>query len=92
MNKEVVREIVSDKLKDITFIKDADLLIGRHVFNQFALGTYFIDYGDNDFSFNLRDYQEKYISSEYYKTPGYLQWNYYLIFLRERYDEKLLES
>lgn len=89
MNKEAVRDIISDKLKDITFIENTDLLVGKYVFNQFTLGTYFIDYSDNDFSFNLREYQEKYISSEYYKTPGYLQWNYYLIFLREKYDEQV---
>lgn len=92
MNKEAVRDIISDKLKDITFIENTNLLVGNYVFNQFALGTYFIDFGDNDFSFNLREYQEKYISSEYYKTPGYLQWNYYLIFLREKYDEQVKQS
>ncbi|MEO9802842.1 MAG: AAA family ATPase [Reichenbachiella sp.] len=87
MNKEAIREIVSSKLEDVNFIENTDLLIGKHVFNQFALGTYFIDYGDHDFSFDLREYQEKYISSEYYKAPGYLQWNYYLIFLRDSYEE-----
>ena len=87
MNKETVKTLVSDKLKDITFLENSDLLIGKNIFNQFDLGTYFIDYGEKDFPLNLRDYQEKYISSEYYKTPGYLQWNYYLIFLRDKYDE-----
>ncbi len=87
MKKETVISLVSDKLKDVTFLKNSDLLIGKHVFKQFELGTYLIDYGDNDISFNLRDYQEKYISSEYYKTPGYVQWNYYLIFLRDKYEE-----
>jgi exonuclease SbcC len=88
MNKEVVKGIVSNKLKDITFKENADLLIGKHVFNQLSLGTYFVDYGNYDFPSDIRDYQEKYISSEYFKTPGYLQWNYYLIFLREKYDEE----
>jgi len=88
MNKEVVKDIVSSKLKDITFMENSDLLIGRFVLDKLALGTYFIDYGDSGFPLDIRDYQEKYISSEYYKTPGYLQWNYYLIFLREKYDEE----
>lgn len=92
MNKEVVESIVSNKLKDIKFIENANLLIGKYLFNQYALGTYFIDYGDDDFSFDLRDYQEKYISSEYYKTPGSLQWNYYLIFLRDKYDETVKQT
>lgn len=87
MNKETAKTLVSDKLKDITFLENSDLLIGKNIFNQFDLGTYFIDYGEKGFPLNLRDYQEKYISSEYYKTPGYLQWNYYLIFLRDKYDE-----
>lgn len=95
MNKEVAQGIVSDKLQSITFFEDASLLIGKHVLNQFDLGTYFIDYSDESFTFNLRDYQEKYISSEYYKTSGPAQWNQYLIFLREKYSEeekKLVEK
>ena len=87
MKKEVVKGIISNKLKDIAFKENADLLIGKHVVNQLLLGTYFVDYGTYDFPSDIRDYQEKYISSEYFKTPGYLQWNYYLIFLREQYDE-----
>lgn len=92
MNKEAVRVIVSDKLNNITFKENDNLLIGTHVFNQYVLGTYFIDFGDNDISENLRDYQEKHVSSDYYKIPGYLQWNYYLIFLREKYDEHLKQE
>ena len=87
MNKEIVKGIVSNKLKDITFKESSELLIGRHVLKQLTLGTYFIDYGDADFPSDIRAYQEKYISSEYYKTPGHLQWNYYLIFLRDSYKE-----
>ncbi len=87
MNIKTVKRLVTAKLIDITFLENSDLLIGKYVFNQIALGIYIIDFGDNDISFNLRDYQEKYISSEFYKTPGYFQWNYYLIFLRDKYDE-----
>ena len=87
MNKEFVKEIKSNKLKDITFRENANILIGKYLFNQLTLGTYFIDFADNGFPSDIRDYQEKYISSEYYKTPGYIQWNYYLIFLRDSYQE-----
>lgn len=88
MNREAVFLLVKDKLQDVIFLQDANILFGKYCYNQSTIGTYFIDYGDNDINVDLREYQEKYISSEYFKIPGYYQWNYYLIFLRESYKEE----
>ena len=90
MTREAVLDLLSDNLIDVTFLKEADILFGKHTYNKSTLGTYFIDYSDKDFDFDfdLRDYQEKFISSEYYKIPGHFQWNYYLIFIRSVYNEE----
>lgn len=91
MQKEVVQELVAGKLIDLNFNQDSDILFGRYAYNQFTIGNYFIDFSNNGLDLDLRQYQEKFIANQYYKVPGHLQWNYYLIFLRENYleEEKL---
>ena len=87
MNKNKIELLLSDKLKEINFLEDSNILFGKQKYKDLTLGTYFIDYGDNNFEFDLNDYQEKYISSEYYNNSGNEQWNFYLIFIRESYSE-----
>lgn len=87
MKREKIELLLSDKLKEINFIEDSNILFGRQKYNDLTLGTYFIDYGDYDINFDLLNYQEKYISSEYYNNSGNDQWNFYLIFIRESYSE-----
>lgn len=91
MQKEEVNELISGKLVDINIIQENEILFGRYAYNQLTVGNYFIDFSNTGLDFDLREYQEKFIANQYYKTPGHLQWNYYLIFLRENYleDEKL---
>ncbi|MGZ4079030.1 MAG: AAA family ATPase, partial [Bacteroidia bacterium] len=88
MTREIVLGLLSNKLQDVSFIPDTNILFGKYSYNQLTLGTYFIDYNESSLDFDLREYQEKYISSEYYKIPGYTQWNYYLIFIRTSYQEE----
>lgn len=87
MDREKIQQLVSDKLKEINFLEDSKILVGKQKHEDLTLGTYFIDFGDYDFTFDLRDYQEDYISSEYYNNSGNDQWNFYLIFIRESYSE-----
>ncbi len=87
MDREKIQQLLSDKLKEINFLEDSNILVGKQKYEDLTLGTYFIDYGDNDFTFDLRDYQEDYISSQYYNNSGNDQWNFYLIFIRESYSE-----
>src|ERR1041385_6502251 len=88
MQKQAVQELLSGKLVDINFNSEDDILYGRYAYNQLTIGNYFIDYSNKGLDLDLRAYQEKFITSQYYKVPGPLQWNYYLIFLREQYQEE----
>lgn len=88
MQKEVVQELIAGKLIDVNFNQDSNILYGRYAYNEFTVGNYFIDYSNNGLDLDLREYQEKFIANQYYKVPGHLQWNYYLIFLRENYREE----
>ncbi|MCB0744391.1 MAG: AAA family ATPase, partial [Ignavibacteriae bacterium] len=87
MNREKIEILLSDKLKEINFLEDSNILFGKQKYNDLTLGTYFIDYGDDNIEFDLTDYQEKHIASEFYNTSGNDQWNFYLIFLRDTYLE-----
>lgn len=91
MQKEAVQELISGKLIDVKFNQDSEILYGRYAYNHLTIGNYFIDFSNKGLDLDLRQYQEKFIADQYYKVPGHLQWNYYLIFLREYYleEEKL---
>ncbi len=88
MQKEVVQELIAGKLVDVNFNQDSKILYGRYAYNQLTIGNYFIDFSNNGLDLDLQQYQEKFIANQYYKVPGHLQWNYYLIFLRENYQEE----
>lgn len=89
MQKEAVQELLTGKLIDIVdFNQENEILYGRYAFNQLTVGNYFIDYSNKALDIDLREYQEKFIANQYYKVPGHLQWNYYLIFLRDQYQEE----
>lgn len=87
MQKEAVQELLAGKLIDINFNQENEILYGRYAYNQLTVGNYFIDYSNKALDIDLREYQEKFIANQYYKVPGHLQWNYYLIFLRDQYQE-----
>lgn len=88
MQKEVVQELIAGKLIDVNFNQDSEILYGRYAYNQLTIGNYFIDFSNNGLDLDLQQYQEKFIANQYYKVPGHLQWNYYLIFLRANYQEE----
>ena len=52
--------------------KYKDDMVAKYIFD--------IDYENEDI--NLNEFQEKYLSKDYFNSEGNLQWNYYLIFLR----------
>lgn len=53
--------------------KYKDGMVAKYIFD--------IDYENEDI--NLSEFQEKYLSKDYFNSEGNLQWNYYLIFLRD---------
>lgn len=82
MNRESVLELLPDKLKNIQLGEENSILRGEYIFNNSVVAVYYIDYSTKDLNSNISNYLENHISSDYYNNPGYLQWNYYLIFLR----------
>ncbi|MCW7512127.1 hypothetical protein [Leptospira levettii] len=83
MNEEEIRKISNTNLTQVRYFENKKLLFGKYVHNERTIGLYFIDYGEFKFTENIRDFQEKYISKIYYEYPGYEQWNFYLLLLRD---------
>ena len=95
MNRESVLELLPDKLKNIQLGEENSILRGEYIFNNSVVAVYYIDYSTKDLNSNISNYLENHISSDYYNNPGYLQWNYYLIFLRNDQNidkETIVES
>lgn len=84
MNKEMILEIAQEKLVDIRDIQGTNVLCGKYQFKNDTVAIYYLDYSEDNISpEGLLDFQEKLISTDYYNNSGFLQWNYYLLFIRD---------
>jgi|GEM_PF-1910878 len=90
MKKEVIFEIAQRKLVDLRQIDGSNILRGKYQINGSVAAIYYLDYSESMIAIDqIQDFQEKYISSDYYNNPGFLQWNYYLLFIRDSFDEQI---
>lgn len=92
MTRESVLQLISGKLHNIQFDEAGPILRGEYKFNEAKVGIFYVDFSTQALSSDLDEYLENYISSDYYNNPGYLQWNYYLIFLRDVEVDKMVKS
>ncbi len=81
---------LSEVLKQ--YFQKIDQIIGnKHVircekkYNDKTYEIYYFDFSEKWIKqdFDLNNYLCEFIKDDYYSNPGYLQWNYYLIFLKE---------
>lgn len=82
MTREEITTLVSPFLSNITVAEGANLLRAEYIVRDALVGIYYFEFSDDDLSVNVEQFQEDYISSDYYNHPGHLQWNHYLIFVR----------
>ncbi|MDQ7096554.1 hypothetical protein REC12_23445 [Desulfosporosinus sp. PR] len=82
MNIGEINKLLNDTFDEVIHV---DEYIFRTVknFNNEPLAVYYFDLSEKiiNSDFDLNAYQERYISTDYYTHPGYLQWNYYLIYI-----------
>jgi DNA repair exonuclease SbcCD ATPase subunit len=88
MERIQVEQIIENKLNDISYLENRKILVGKQSYNNDPYGIFFIDYGDDKIPENLNAFQESTLAENYYNHPGYLQWNYYLVFLRNSYTKE----
>ncbi|MBI4931835.1 MAG: hypothetical protein HY841_13820 [Bacteroidetes bacterium] len=94
MNKDIVENIIGNKFKNIIEVPHHKILKAEYQPDKKTAAVFYFDY-DETLPKDLNEYQEKYLVSDYYNNPSYLQWNYYLIFLRDAYDpvsKKIIEQ
>tara|TARA_R110000765_G_scaffold9911_3_gene30867 strand:+ start:57337 stop:60399 length:3063 start_codon:yes stop_codon:yes gene_type:complete len=58
----------------------------EHNFGDTLVSKYVIDLKSDYSDIDIQEYQEKFISKDYFDTDGNAQWNYYLIFVRESFN------
>lgn len=83
MTAENVQEILPSDFAITSYSENGMQLYlsQRYKNNMIAKYVFDIDYDNQEI--NLNDFQEKYLSKDYFNSEGNLQWNYYLIFLRD---------
>ena len=86
MNEDKIRKIVFQKLHQVEKVKGFDnVLRGISKYKNSTLAVYYLDYSNYNIELeDLNSYQEKMLSSDYYNIAGSIQWNYYLLFIRDK--------
>lgn len=88
MNRDKVLEIAQRKLVDLKQVDGFDVLRGMYQAKNNPVAVYYLDYSKDIITTDmLPDFQERLLSTDYYKNSGSLQWNYYLLFIRESIEE-----
>ncbi len=87
MNKDTLISVIGNNFKDLSEIKDQRIFRAEYRPNGKPAGVFYFDFDENDIPNDLKEYQDNLLVNDYYNHPGYLQWNYYLIFLRNSFDE-----
>ncbi len=83
MTRAEISTLASSFLVNTKMAEEASLIRGEYMLDGNLAAIYYIEFSDNDISFDIDQFQEDHISSDYYNHPGYLQWNHYLIFIRQ---------
>lgn len=62
---------------------DTDIARCEKVRQETVIAIYYFVFGERclDQQFNLKEFQDKLLAEDYYTHPGWLQWNYYLVFV-----------
>lgn len=86
-----IKLLIENKLQNVAEVKGfEDVVRGESLYKNLPLAIYYLDYSNREIvPDNLDNYQERLLSSDYYKNSGSLQWNYYLVFIRNEINEDL---
>ena len=88
MNLEDIHSILPENFMQTDFSKKEGLVKVEQRYKEKIVSNYFIDFDSNFVDFDIKSYQEKFISDAFFNAPGNLQWNFYLIFLRENFSNE----
>ena len=88
MELKQLRKFVEKYLNKVEALPGKNVLRGEYFYKSKPISVFFIDYSTQPLKdIDLKQYQEELISSSYYGSNEFLQWNYYLFFLRDKIDQ-----
>lgn len=84
MNKQTL-SLIQERFKNLTDA-GAELIRAEQRHGEASVGVFYFDFSQAPAQdgFNLTDYLQKNLASDFYKHEGSLQWNYYLYFVLEK--------
>jgi exonuclease SbcC len=83
MTVENLKDILPDNFRVAELINENKLVKLEQLYNDNIISNYFIDIDNSNKDVDIKKYQELFLSNRFFNAPGNLQWNYYLIFLRD---------
>ena len=86
MNRDSLEQILPTGYSIKDFNSQNQIAKIEQSFADILVSKYVIDLNSDFNDINIKDYQEKFISKDYFDADGNIQWNYYLIFVRENFD------
>lgn len=89
MNQDSLEKILPIDYSVKDFNSKEQIARVEQSFGDTLVSKYVIDLNFDYNEINIKEYQEKFISKDYFDTDGNAQWNYYLIFVRESFNSKI---
>lgn len=86
MNQDSLRQILPNGYVVSDFNDEKKIAKIKHSFGDTLISKYVIDLNSHYTDIDIQEYQEKFISKDYFNTDGNAQWNYYVIFVRDNFD------
>src|SRR5258708_38271094 len=85
MNKERTAHLIRQRFKNFSNV-GKELIRAEHCLGDAPLGVYYFDFSQAPGlgGFDLTEYLQQNIASDFYRHEGSLQWNYYLYFVLEK--------
>lgn len=88
MTVENIREILPSNFEITSLSETEKQLYLVNKFNGITIAKYVFDIDSDNNEININEFQDKFISKDFFNSEGNLQWNYYLIFLRDKLCEE----
>lgn len=87
MTAEKIKEILPSSFEITSISETKEQIYSLQKYNGVNIAKYVFDIDIDNNDIDINEYQDKFISKDFFESEGNLQWNYYLIFLRDKLPE-----
>ncbi|GAB4160310.1 MAG: hypothetical protein Tsb0033_16080 [Winogradskyella sp.] len=89
MNLEAIKNILPSSFVIDYYSDDEKQVYLTQKYHDNDIAKYIFDIDVENEDIKIKEYQDKYVSKDFFESVGNLQWNYYLIFLRNTIDAQI---